>query len=164
ISNASISQEKERKEEALGAAEANLLLARQAVDEMYTQVAGELGNQPHMQPFQRELLHKAQRFYQEFAKRKSSDPLLRLETAHASLRVAEIDPLLGQRRQVEQSCRAAIAALEGLTGELPAEPRVPLVLGEAYRFLAQILSEAGRRQQAEQTCRQALDLYEPHIT
>src|SRR5262249_44680287 len=112
------------------------------------------------QPFQRALLQKAQRFYQEFARRKSTDPLLRLETAHASLRVAEIDHWLGQRRQGEQSCRAAIAELEGLAGEVPAEPRVPLVLGEAYQFLAQILSEAGRRQQAEQTARQAVALYE----
>src|SRR5262249_8641807 len=93
-------------------------------------------------------------------KRKSSDPLIRLETALASLRVAEIDHRLGQRRQVEQSCRATVAELEGLTGDLPAEPRVRLVLGQAYQFLAQILNEAGRRQQAEQACRRAVALYE----
>jgi serine/threonine protein kinase/Flp pilus assembly protein TadD len=160
VSNATITREKKDKERALEAAEANLLLARQAVDEMYLQVADEVSNLPQMQPFQRELLQKAHRFYQEFARRKSSHPLIRLETAHASLRVADIDHLLGQRRQVEQSCRAAIAELEGLTGELPAEPRVPLVLGEAYQLLAQILADAGRRQQAEQTCRQAVALDE----
>src|SRR5262249_14742659 len=130
-SNATITREKQ-------AAEANLLLARQAVDEMYTQVANEVSLQPHMQPYQRELLHKAQRFYHELAKRRGSGRLLRLETAQASLRVVEIDHLLGQRRQVEQSCRATVAELERLAGELPAEPRVRSELGDAYQFLAQI--------------------------
>src|SRR5262249_15839565 len=129
-------------------------------DEMYTQVANGVSLQPHMQPYQRELLHKAQRFYQEFAKRKSSDPLLRLETAQASLRVVEIDHLLGQRRQGEQSCRPTAAELERLAGEVHGEPRVRWEVGDAYQFLAQILNAAGRRQQAEQACRRAVALYE----
>jgi serine/threonine protein kinase/tetratricopeptide (TPR) repeat protein len=160
VSNVLITREKEHKDAALQAAEANLLLARQAVDEMYTQVANELAVQPLMQPFQRELLRKALRFYQEFARRKSSDPQIRLETAHASLRVAMIDYLLGQPRQVEPSCRAAIAELEGLAGELPVEPRLPFALGEAHQFLARVFADAGRRRQAEQTIRQAIAQYE----
>jgi serine/threonine protein kinase/Flp pilus assembly protein TadD len=164
ISNATITREKEDKEQALAAAESNLLLARQAVDEMYMQVATELAGQPQMHPYQRELLRKALRFYQEFARRKSSDPLIRLETAHASLRVAAIDFMLGQRRQVEPTCRAAIAELEGLAGELGTEPRLRLVLGEAYQFLASVLADAGRRQQAEQSVRQAVALFAPLAT
>jgi serine/threonine protein kinase len=161
ISNASVTREKEVKEQALEAAEANLLLARQAVDEMYTQVADELAGQPQMHPFQRELLRKAARFYQEFARRKSSDPLIRLESAHASLQVAKIDWTLGQRRQTEAACRAAIAELEDLAPALPAQPRLPLVLGEAHYFLAQVLAESGRRQQAEHAVREAIAQHEP---
>jgi eukaryotic-like serine/threonine-protein kinase len=160
ISNAYIAQEKKDKEQALEAAEANLLLARQAVDEMYTQVAEELNILPHMQPFQRNLLQKALRFYQEFAGRKSGDPLIRLERAAASLRVDQIQYMLGQRRQAEQTCRATIAELESLAGELPAEPRVQLALGDAYTFVAGILDQAGRYQEAERCCRQGVAHHE----
>ena len=53
----------------LEAAESNLLLARQAVDEMYTKVASGLHGQPHMQLFERDVLEKALPFYQQFAER-----------------------------------------------------------------------------------------------
>jgi tetratricopeptide (TPR) repeat protein len=159
ISNAYITREKERTEEALQAAEANLLLARQAVHEMYTQLAGDLYVQPHMQPFQREVLQKALRFYQEFAKRKSSDPALRLETACASLRVGEIQSNLGQRRQANQACDDAIAALEALASELPTEPQRRSYLGNAYRLRGGLLATAGRGQQAAKSYRQALALH-----
>jgi serine/threonine protein kinase/tetratricopeptide (TPR) repeat protein len=140
-------------------AEANLLLARQAVDEMYTQVAEELGNQPYMQPFQRELLLKALRFYQKFARRKSDDPSIRLETAVALLRVGEIQYRLGKRRQAKQAGDDAIAALEALACELPAEPQRRFSLGGAFRLRGQILAEAFRRQQAEKSYTQALALF-----
>jgi serine/threonine protein kinase len=156
ISNVLIAQERDRTEEALEAAEANLLLAREAVDKMYTQIARDFGDQPGMQPFQRELLRDALRFYREFARRKSTDPLIRLETAYASLRVAQIDYMLGERRQQEQTCRAIIAELPALADEIPTEPRVRLVRGGAHRLLAQALADAGRRSEAEQATRHAV--------
>jgi eukaryotic-like serine/threonine-protein kinase len=159
ISNAYITREKERKEEALQAAEANLLLARQAVDEMYTQLAGDLSVQPHMQPFQRDVFQKALRFYQEFAKRKSGDPAIRLETAAASFRVGAIQSSLGQRRQAKQACDDAIAALEALAAELPAEPRRRSYLGSAYGLRGGLLAAAGRGEQAAKSYRQALALH-----
>jgi serine/threonine protein kinase/Flp pilus assembly protein TadD len=160
ISNARISREKGNKERALEEAEANLLLARQAVDEMYMRVADEVSLLPHMQPYQRALLQKALRFYEEFAQRKGSDPLIRLGRAEASLRVVQIQYTLGQRGQVEPTGRAAVAELEGLAGELPGEARVPLLLGEAHTFLGSILAQAGRRLEAEKNQRQAVALYE----
>src|SRR4029077_3342960 len=51
VSNRYITQEKQEKETALAEAEANLLLARQAVDGMYTDVADQLSSLPHMQPY-----------------------------------------------------------------------------------------------------------------
>src|SRR5262249_31723559 len=105
-SNVLIARERNRKdtalkqrETALAEAEAHLILARQAVDEMYTQVADELAAQPHMQPFRRDVLQKALGFYQRFAQRKGGAPALRLDTALAALRVAQIQHDLGQRRQ-----------------------------------------------------------------
>jgi serine/threonine protein kinase/tetratricopeptide (TPR) repeat protein len=173
VSNVLISREKNEKVAALHQAktneeaadqqrqqaEANLLLARQAVDEMYTQVAGELGGQPYMQLFQRQLLQKALRFYQKFAAQKSGDPALRLETAIAALRVCSIQYSLGQRRQAKQACDDAIVALEALASELPTGPQRRFQLGGAYRLRGSILAEAGRHQQAEMSYRQALALY-----
>jgi serine/threonine protein kinase/Flp pilus assembly protein TadD len=137
-------------------AEANLLLARQAVDEIYTAFANEFGGQPHMQRWQRELLQKALRFYQEFARRKSDDPAIRLETAAASLRVGNIQKTLGQHRQANQACDDAIAALEALAVELPADPKRRSQLGGAYGLRGSILAQAGRHQRAVWSYRQAL--------
>jgi serine/threonine protein kinase len=141
------------------AAEANLVLARQAVDEMYTQVARELSNQTQMLPYQRHVLEKALRFYQEFARRKSGDPAIRLDTAGATLRVGMILHSLGHHRQAKQPCEEAIAALEGLAAELAAEPLRREWLGGAFELRGSLLARSGRRQQAETSLRHALTLY-----
>jgi serine/threonine protein kinase/Flp pilus assembly protein TadD len=146
------------KDEALQAAEANLFLARQAVDEMYTEVAQQLGGRPYMQPFQRDILEKALRFYQQFAQRKSGDPALRLETATARLRIGQVQDILGQRRQARQSCDEAIAVLEELGAELPAEPNRRSWLAAAYSLRGNILSGGGRPREAAMHFRQALAL------
>jgi tetratricopeptide (TPR) repeat protein len=116
-------------------------------------------DQPHMQPFRRDLLQKALGFYQRFARRNGRAPALRLDTALAALRVAQIQHDLGQRRQARQVCQEMVATLEALVAELPREPRRRALLGDAYRLRADILSEASRRKQAEQSCRQALAIY-----
>jgi tetratricopeptide (TPR) repeat protein len=148
-----------QRETALADAEANLILAREAVDEMYTRVADGLTGQPHMQPFRRDVLQKALGFYQRFAQRKGGAPALRLDTALAALRVAQIQHDLGQRRQAKQVCQETVATLETLVAEQPTEPRRRALLGDAYKLRADILSEVSRRQQAEQSCRQALAIY-----
>src|SRR5438128_8458728 len=55
---ARIDREKAQKEAALEEAEGNLLLARQAVDEIYAPVAQQLAILPYMQPYQRDVLEK----------------------------------------------------------------------------------------------------------
>jgi serine/threonine protein kinase/tetratricopeptide (TPR) repeat protein len=140
-------------------AEANLLLARRAVDELYTQVAEELELQPHMQPFQRDILVKALRFYQEFARRRGGDPAGRLETAVALFRVSQIECSLGQRRRAKADCEDALAALEGLAEDLPAEPERRTWLAHACNFRGSILNTVGRPRLAEESYRRALALY-----
>jgi serine/threonine protein kinase len=166
ISNINVNREKDRaekalkeKEGALKAAEANLLLARQAVDEMYTKVAPELGSRPYMQSFQRDVLQKALRFYEQFAQRQSGDPAIRLETASARVRVGQVHYNLGQRRQAKRACDEAIAALEELGAELPAEPNRRVWLAAAYLLRGKILDWAYRPRQAAKSFRQALALH-----
>ncbi len=159
FSNAYLAREKARKETALAEAEANLLLARQAVDEIYTPVAEQMYLVPHMQPFQRDVMLKARGFYQEFAKRNSSDPSIRLESAYAALFVLEIQLALGERDGLEPGGRAVIASLQQLERELPSEPRYLLAVGRSQAFLGSVLSLAGRGQEAEQAQRGALARY-----
>jgi serine/threonine protein kinase len=141
-------------------AESNLLLARQAVDEMYTKVVKDFGDKPHMQLFQREVLEKALRFYQQFARRKSGDPGIQRETAAASLRVANIEFRLGRYKQARDACEATIAALQKLPAALPTDPEQRALLAEAYSSHGFILAAQRRVPQAEAAYRRALALWD----
>src|SRR5262249_22178926 len=143
----------------LEAAESNLLLAREAVDEMYTKVARGLHSQPHMQLFERDVLEKALRFYQQFAERKSGDPAIQRETAAALLRVGRIQFELGRRQQARQACAGAIAALEMLAAALPADAQRRTLLAEACSSYGEIHVVAGRHSEGERSHRQALSLW-----
>jgi serine/threonine protein kinase/tetratricopeptide (TPR) repeat protein len=159
VSNVLIKHEKTQKETALQEAEANLLLARQAVDDIYKPVADQLAVVPHMQPYQRDVLQKTLRFYQEFAKRKSNDPAILLDTAWTSLLVVEIKRNLGERGPHEQDCREVIAKVEALGSDSPSAPKRRLILAAAHSSLGAILVAAGRCSEAEKSFRQALALY-----
>jgi tetratricopeptide (TPR) repeat protein len=148
-----------QRETALAAAEANLRLARQAVDELYTRVADEIAGQPHMQLFQRDVLEKALRFYQQFAQRKSGDPAIQRETAAALLRVGRIQHTLGRDRQGRQACEGTIAALEELAATLPTDPERLVLLADTYSLYGELLATQGRRPQAEKAERRALALW-----
>jgi eukaryotic-like serine/threonine-protein kinase len=166
VSNVYVAREKKDKEAALANArqnyedaEANLLLARQAVDEMYTKVAKDLAPQLYMLPFERDVLEKALGFYQEFARRKSGDPAARRETASAWLRVGSIHWTLGHYGQAKEACDKAIAVLEELAGELQADPERRAWLARAFHLRGNLLNSAGQRQQAEKCFRQVLAIY-----
>src|SRR5262249_45495321 len=148
-------REKRQKETALAEAEANLLLARQAVDDIYRPVAAQLAVLPHMQPYQRDVLEKTLRFYQEFAQPKSSNPAIRPEAASASLAVLGIKWHLGHRGlDYEQAYREEIAKLQQLAEELPSEPKRRAALAAACGHLANVLDHRGRREEAEKNFRQ----------
>jgi hypothetical protein len=71
-------------------------IARQAVDDMYTEVAEKwLKDQPRMQQVQRDFLEKALTYYEGFAREKGDDPETRFEAARMYRRVADIHRMLG---------------------------------------------------------------------
>ena len=145
-------------QERLATAESNLLLARQAVDELYTKVAKNLNPHLYMLPFERYVLEKALPFYQEFARRGSSDLAARRETAGAWLRAGNIHHALGHHRQAKQACDQAIAVLEELADELPADQERRAWLASAFHLRGSLLTSAGQRQQGEKCFRQVLAL------
>jgi serine/threonine protein kinase/Flp pilus assembly protein TadD len=146
-------------ERRLEEAEANLSLARQAVDEMYVQVADELALQPHMQPFQRDVLEKALRFYQEFVHQKRDDPLLQRDRARALLRVSRIRAELGHRSSAKEACDEALTTLEELAAALPVDANRRRLLAEAYGLRGSHAASAGRQRVAEDNFRQAQALF-----
>ena len=82
VSTVLIGHETARKEEQRRLAELNFTRARNAVDQMLTEVAEvELADVPQMQPVRKRLLEKAQRFYLKFLEQKRDDPSVRRETA-----------------------------------------------------------------------------------
>jgi serine/threonine protein kinase len=163
---AAVSRETDRKDEALRQAraneeeaEANLKLARKAVDQIYDQFAKKFATVPQLQPFQREFLLKALDFYQEFAKRKSSDPKIRGATAGAYYRVGAIQAILRQPGAAEEAYTRAIALFDELVAEDPSIAGYRASLAEAHYSRAGALVASGQNKQAaEQSTRRAVAL------
>ncbi len=89
--------------------------ARQAVDDMYTDVASQwLEQQATLEPMQRKFLQKAVDYYQRFAGDKSTNPKVRLKSAQAHHRVGIIQEKLGRHTESEAAYRRALDILEKL--------------------------------------------------
>jgi tetratricopeptide (TPR) repeat protein len=93
-------------------AEANFKKAREAVDRMLTQVAEELPRLPGMPErldppqvaqIKQALLEDALEYYEGFLEERSSDPLVRYETAHAYLRVGDITKRMRKYERAEET-------------------------------------------------------------
>src|SRR5207302_9269100 len=127
-------------EEQRQVAEAQHKLARRAVDRMFTLVADKwLSRRAHLEPLQRQVLEEALQFYQEFAKERSSDPAIRLETGNAIRRLSEIQTKLGESANAENGFKQALALLGDLVTEYPAEPDYQVALAWAYSSYCSML-------------------------
>ena len=99
-------------------AQDRLQFGRQAVDDMYTQVAEKwLAQQAELTLVQKQFLEKALAFYQRLATEESADPAVLFETAKAQQRVGEIQNKLGKHAEAEAAYRRAIE----LFAQLPRE-------------------------------------------
>jgi tetratricopeptide (TPR) repeat protein len=141
-------------------AESSAADARQAVDEMYTEVAEKwLVHEPQMELVQREFLQKACKFYEEFARQSPGmDAGVRLETALASRRVAEIQHRLGQPDLAEDAFRHAADRLQALVDEFPAVPLYRVELATTLHKLGVLLGDTGRYHDEERLQLRALAL------
>jgi serine/threonine-protein kinase len=99
VSAVSIAQKQRQTATALGQAQEKQRLARQAVDEMYLQVAEKwLADQAQLTEVQQEFLRKALQFYEQFAREEGDEPEVRWDTAKAYDRVARIQQKLSGAR------------------------------------------------------------------
>ncbi len=142
------------------ASQANLRLARKAVDGLYTQLAEELYALPRMQPLQRKFLLQALEFYNEFSAQKGSDPEIRFETGRAYRRVGSINHLLGHRPEASHALRRAIALLEVLAQEFPDEAKYRTELASAYSTLGFTLVDTGETRPGSEAYQRATELME----
>jgi tetratricopeptide (TPR) repeat protein/tRNA A-37 threonylcarbamoyl transferase component Bud32 len=137
----------EAREEARARAEARTAFAREAAEDMYTQVAEKwLADQPHMTEVQRQFLRKALHIFQVLARERSDDPAVQMETGKAASRVGGIHEKLGDLKLAVAAYRQAIELLEPLEKESV----------EAHVCLAGLLMRQGRYEEAKQLFRTAL--------
>jgi tetratricopeptide (TPR) repeat protein len=173
VSNVLISRQKEEKDRALQQAkanaddaerqrrlaQANLQLARKAVDEIYAQLVGEFN---HSSRYEQHLAQKFQQktlaFYQEFARLQETEPELRFAAARAQVRVAEIHMTFRQFAQAEEALTQAIARLDDLEGELAGAPAWREELARACLHLGSVHRRTYRKAAAVAVLRRAVGL------
>jgi serine/threonine protein kinase/tetratricopeptide (TPR) repeat protein len=179
VSNVLISREKEHKDQALRQAQAsadeadrqrrlaqaNLRLARKAVDDLYTELVGEFNNSGRYdQHLAQKFQQKTLAFYQEFARLQETDPELRLGVARAQLRVAQIHGAFWQNAQAEEAVTQAIARLDELQADRPDDPASRRELAGACGILGEVLKRTHRKAAAEPVIRRAIGLLAPRPT
>jgi tetratricopeptide (TPR) repeat protein len=150
---------KQQTAQALLTAQKRLQFGRQAVDEMYTQVAEKwLAQQAELTSVQKQFLEKALAFYQQLATEESTDPTVLFETAMAQQRVGEIQNKLGKYAEAEAAYRRAIEIFAQLARDAQDSAKYNQSLAKTRCGLGSLLFDTGRPQEAEQEYRLALTL------
>jgi tetratricopeptide (TPR) repeat protein len=140
-------------------AEANLAMARQAVDDYCLKVSADqrlLGNRPLRQ----ELLRTAVPFYEQFLQRRSDDPAVRAELGRASLRLAEVTEQIGDVQQALTRAEQAVDFFAALARDYPGEPDYQRELATSHRGCGTLYGVVGRTADAETAYRQALAIFQ----
>jgi len=150
-------EQRQTAEQARQRATENLQMARQAVDQMLTEVGhSELANVPQMEPLRRVLLEKALQFYQRFLQGNPADPEIRLATGQAYQRIGGLYDRLGQYADADRTLQEAIRVLEGLVAESARKPTYEFALANAYQNLANILIHLRQWPKAEEAASRSL--------
>ncbi len=170
------SQQRVRTESERERAEANLALAVQAFEDIFTKVGGVSISPLSEDTLQQqqtwrestwetvvtakdaELLESLLRFYDQFTQQNRDDEELQQETARAYRRVGDIQYRLGQFEQAETACRRALAAYRKASTQMPANTDCLFKIAAAYNQLGDIARDVGRHDEAMQHYRSAEQL------
>jgi eukaryotic-like serine/threonine-protein kinase len=140
-------------------AEQNLNLALKSVDSLLDHVAEEkLLNEPHMDALRKRLLKDALTFCKTLANEVSDDPEVKLRTAQASRRLAQVHRRLGELAQSAAISREAIALLESLGGQPAVASRINYESALAYKELAACEDEQLHCDEAEKLYRKVIEI------
>jgi tetratricopeptide (TPR) repeat protein len=112
-----------RTQEAKIEADENLNTAFQLLNDFYLDIAERrLPQQQALAPEDRQLLEKALKAYEQFARRRGSERHVRKQTALAYLRLGSIHELLGQDAPAKEKYQQARELFSGLAAEFPNDP------------------------------------------
>jgi serine/threonine protein kinase len=140
-------------------AEAHLRQARNAVDQLLTEVGQEtFRGVPGLEPIRRKLLEKAVGFYENFLVQEGDDPAIRLEAGRAYRRAGYIHGLLGQHERAGEDCRRSIEILDALVASEPANFDCRRELAESHATRARLLFGEGQTADGERELRRAVKL------
>jgi tetratricopeptide (TPR) repeat protein/energy-coupling factor transporter ATP-binding protein EcfA2 len=125
-------------------AEANLQLAKAAVDESLSsagsQQAREAADTPQMEEFRHGLLEKAKNFYVNYlGKQDPGSENFRLETARTHTRLGDIHRLLGKYQDAVDEYQLAITELESLAKQHPHNSDYRQAEAYSYNWLGETL-------------------------
>jgi tetratricopeptide (TPR) repeat protein len=129
-----------------GRAEANLQLARKAVDESLSSAGREQGREspdpPQLEQFRQELLKKAEAFYSNFLTRQGgNNPQFRAESASVHSKLGDINRLLEKHEDAVAQYRLAIGGFENLLREKPGNAEYRQALAYAHNWLGETLRQ-----------------------
>jgi eukaryotic-like serine/threonine-protein kinase len=132
-------------------AERHYQRAMSAVDRLLTRVGVvQLESVPQMDETRRRILEDAVEFFREILQDESDDPVARREFGLAWQRVGDIQTLLSQSREAEESLNRAIVIQQKLASEFLDEPKYDTDFVRSHRQLAFVLFRSGRIPEAEQ--------------
>jgi serine/threonine-protein kinase len=142
-------------------AEANLKLARQAVDECFNVARDHpLFQSPRLKEAKKLLLEKTLPFYRRFRSQRPDDRGLQQEEAEQLYRVAYIEQTLGHSSDALKAYRQARVLAARLVHDHPDVPRYQRDLAHMHNNMGVMLSSQGKRDEALKEHRQALDIRE----
>ena len=150
-------------------AEANLALAREAVDESLSSADRDPtltgGDVPQVEEFRRELLAKAERFYTAFMSQDPRGEIARRDLAFSHFRLGHINRLLEKGDEAIREYQRAIDGFDALRQSYPAKPEYRSALANAYNYVGlTLLPVPARSAEAEKSFDRAYSLQVPLTT
>jgi tetratricopeptide (TPR) repeat protein/predicted Ser/Thr protein kinase len=136
---------------ALADAEAHFSIARETVDELYTEVSEiDLKNAPGMQPLKEKLLSRALQYYQRMIVQRGDDADLTAELAMNYFRVGSITSEIGSIQEAESCFVQAAKIQQALLEKHPGTESLHDALGDSWNALGRVRMRTGKLTEAEQ--------------
>jgi serine/threonine protein kinase/tetratricopeptide (TPR) repeat protein len=136
----------------------NFRLARQAVDDYSLKVSNDRRLAEHFPPLRKELLLSAVPFYERLVARGGDGPEMRAELARACQKLGSLTQAIDGPNKAIARYEQAVALLERLSADFPAEGRYQAELADANLGLGGLLLETGQSVAAKKALQAALDL------
>jgi serine/threonine protein kinase len=159
-----VNREKNRTQQALEAESIASQRARQAMDEMFSQVVEDwLTSRTQLDPAQKAFLEKALGYYEAFATESADSPDIQNGVGNALLRTGHIRELLGQQEDALRAYGQAQTLYEGLSREYPTVADYRSSLAESYSALGDLLRRMGRLPEGQKAMRISIDVLKQQV-